>query len=564
MIPANSREPTRTGRYRRLMGVFLHPAQPDFITRSEAEAWSALKGQLRDGDALLHGLRITDPVNGDIEIDLLVLMPDLGAAIVEVKGGLISYAQGHVKQSAGDNPRTIDPFTQAMNQMHSLVRYVKHQPTWSRGPLRTAWLACFPDTVITGPMGPQGHREVLIGKEDLDDAAEIIEKCLGNPYNTRPVPAEGWVEDLIALILGPPRPEEIPSRVARRLARVEELAAEQEALLSFVSPNPRYVVSGSAGTGKTWLAVEQAKRWAREGMRVAFVTYGRGVATLVKSMAAEMPRRDRPDFIGTFHELGNRWGVSAPPGSKQDYWDIEIPRQMVEAASGVGPGERFEAFVVDEAQDFADSWWPALLSGARSSDDVRLAIFRDDEQAVFKDRSGMPNLDLVHFALDRNLRNAKEIVDLFRPLISANPRARAGEGLGIEFVPCSRGELIDTANDVVEDLFERRGWLPDDIALLTTAHRHDIQKMLDHDKDAYWASLWDNDVFHGTVSGFKGLERPAVVLTVDGFLDHVIPRQVMYVGMSRARDLLVVVGDPAEIEAAVGPATMKRLLEYSR
>jgi len=546
------------------MGVHLFPEQPDFANRSEAEAWKAIKGQLRDGDALLHGLRITDPVDGDIEIDLLVLMPERGAAVVEVKGGLISYAKGQVTQSAGENPRVIKPFKQAMKQMHALIRYVKHQPTWSRGPLRATWLTCFPDTVVTGPIGPQGSLDVLIGKEQLADAAELIEKRLGNPHNTTGLPAEGWVEHLLDLLLGPPRPEEVPSRVARRLARAEELAAQQEALLSFVSPNPRYVVTGSAGTGKTWLAVEQAKRWAKEGKRVAFVTYGRGVATLVQSLAAEMPRRERPDFTDTFHQLAHSWGILAPPGSSQAYWDIEIPRQMIEAAPTMDPGHRFDAFVVDEAQDFADSWWPALLSSARSIDDVHLAIFRDDEQAVFKDRAGRPEIDLVHFTLDRNLRNAKEIVDLFRPLISANPRARGGDGFGVEFVPCERSNVITTSDDVVEELFEQRGWLPEDIALLTTAHRHDLQKEIDHDKDAYWSTLWDNDVFHGTVAGFKGLERAAVVLAVDGFHEGLDPAKVMYAGMSRARDLLVVVGDPKEIEAAVGRAAMKRLRECTR
>jgi hypothetical protein len=546
------------------MGVFLHPEHPDFATESEREAWKALKGQLRDGDALLHGVRITDPVNGDIEIDLLVLMPERGAAVVEVKGGQIAYAEGNLTQIDAYGTRTIDPFTRAMEQMHSLRRYIEHQPSWSRGHLRAAWLVCFPHTVVTGAMGPQGSQDVLIGRDDLPDAAEIIEKRLGNRHDTTRVPAEGWVTDVVELLLGPPRPEEIPSRVARRLELVDELAAQQEALLSFISPNPRYVVTGSAGTGKTWLAVEQARRWAKDGMRVAFVTYGRGVVTLVQALADQMPRREQPDFIGTFHQLGHRWGIVAPQDSDQDYWDIEIPKQMIEAASGMDLGQRFDAFVVDEAQDFADSWWPALLSGARSIDDYRLAIFRDDEQAVFRDRAGRPDVDLAHFVLDRNLRNAKEIVDIFRPLISANPRSRAGEGLGIEFIPCSRDDVIRSADDIVEELFEKRGWLPEHIALLTTAHRHDLQREKDHDKEAYWASLWDNDVFHGTVSGFKGLERPAIVVAVDGFHEGVIPAQVIYVGMSRARDLLVVVGDPAELEAAVGPAVMRRLAEYSR
>jgi len=546
------------------MGVFLHPEHPEFVTESEREAWKALKGQLRDGDALIHGIRITDPVDGDIEIDLLVLLPELGAAVVEVKGGQITYSGGKVTQADGHGTREIDPFTRAMQQMHSLRRYVEHSPQWSRGHLRAAWLACFPHTSVTGSMGPQGHRDVLIGRDDLPDAAEIIEKRLGSRHDTTRVPAEGWVEDVIDLLLGPPAPEQIPSRVARRLARVEELAAQQEALLSFISPNPRYVVTGSAGTGKTWLAVEQARRWAKEGKRVAFITYGRGVVTLVTALANDMERRERPDFIGTFHQLGYQWGITAPPDSDQAYWDVEIPRQMIDAAAAMDLGQRFDAFVVDEAQDFADSWWPPLLASARSIDDVHIAIFRDDEQAVFRDRAGRPDIDLVHFALDRNVRNAKEIVDIFRPLISANPRARAGEGLGIEFIACPSDSVIRTADDVVEDLFEQRGWLPDDIALLTTAHRHYLQKEKDHDKEAYWSSLWDNDVFHGTVAGFKGLERSAIVLAVDGFHEGVNPAQVMYVGMSRARDLLVVVGDPTEVEAAIGPAAMKRLAEYAQ
>ena len=546
------------------MGAFLHPEQPDFATDSERDAWKAIKGQLRDGDALIHGIRITDPVDGDIEIDLLVLLPEIGAAVIEVKGGQITYAQGKVMQADAYDTREIDPFTRAMQQMHSFRRYIEHQPTWSRGHLRAAWLTCFPHTTVDGAMGPQGLREAIIGREDLPDAAEIIEKRLGNHHDTTRVPGPGWVEDVVELLLGPPAPEEIPSRVARRLARVEELASQQEALLSFVSPNPRYVVTGSAGTGKTWLAVEQAKRWAHEGLRVAFVTYGRGVTTLVQALVDEMPRRDRPDFVGTFHQLGYSWGVVAPEGSDQDYWDVEIPRLMIEASGAMDPGQRFDAFVVDEAQDFADSWWPALLSSARAIDDVRLAIFRDEEQAVFRDRAGMPDVPLVPLTLDRNLRNAKEIVDLFRPLISAKPRARSGEGLGIEYIACSREEVISMADAAVEELFEQRGWLPEHIALLTTAHRHDLQKEKDHDKDAYWSSLWDTDVFHGTVAGFKGLERPAVVLAVDGFHDGVVPAQVMYAGMSRARDLLIVVGGPEEIEAAVGPATMKRLREYER
>ena len=63
-------------------------------------------------------------------------------------------------------------------------------------------------------------------------------------------------------------------------------------------------------------------------------------------------------------------------------------------------------------------------------------------------------------------------------------------------------------------------------------------------QDAYWASYWENDdLFYGHVLGFKGLERPAIVLAVNGFRHEERAREMLYVGLSRARDLLVVCGD---------------------
>lgn len=65
--------------------------------------------------------------------------------------------------------------------------------------------------------------------------------------------------------------------------------------------------------------------------------------------------------------------------------------------------------------------------------------------------------------------------------------------------------------------------------------------------------------FYATVPGFKGLERPAIVLAVDGFRDEAIARETLLVGMSRARDQLVVCGDPEEIRKAGGKELLKKL-----
>jgi ATP-dependent exoDNAse (exonuclease V) alpha subunit len=55
------------------------------------------------------------------------------------------------------------------------------------------------------------------------------------------------------------------------------------------------------------------------------------------------------------------------------------------------------------------------------------------------------------------------------------------------------------------------------------------------------------DVFFGTVQGFKGLERSVVVLAINGIHANASQKEMLYVGMTRARDRLVVVGTKTTI-----------------
>ena len=67
------------------------------------------------------------------------------------------------------------------------------------------------------------------------------------------------------------------------------------------------------------------------------------------------------------------------------------------------------------------------------------------------------------------------------------------------------------------------------------------------------------DVFYGHVLGFKGLERPAVVLAVNGSREEARAREMLYVGLSRARDLLIVCGELEVIRRVGGDGVVRRL-----
>lgn len=166
----------------------------------------------------------------------------------------------------------------------------------------------------------------------------------------------------------------------------------------------------------------------------------------------------------------------------------------------------------------------------------------------------------VRLRLDDNLRNTEPIAQTSRDLAPQGLACRGGKGAPVRFVACPTEEAIGTADDEVERLLEE-GWPSSAVALLTTGHRYPEQVNRERaGRDAYWQDFWaGDDVAYGHVLGFKGLERPAVVLAVNGFARPERPREALYVGLSRARDQLVVCADPALLVEVAGEAILRRL-----
>ena len=232
---------------------------------------------------------------------------------------------------------------------------------------------------------------------------------------------------------------------------------------------------------------------------------------------------------------------------------------MEQLAVDLLDGQRFDAIVVDEAQDFADSWWEPLLIALRDPDAGGLYVFSDEGQRVF-DRQGTPPVPLVPLILDQNIRNTRQIATAFQPLADHPMRYLGGDGPEVRFVACDPDEALDVGDDQVEMLLTE-GWRPEDVALLTTGSRHPEQVARQAEGTAaYWDSFWDAEqVFYGHVLGFKGLERRAVVLVVNDRYHLERARERLYVGLSRARDELVVCGDPDFITQCGGTDLARRL-----
>ena len=284
-----------------------------------------------------------------------------------------------------------------------------------------------------------------------------------------------------------------------------------------------------------------------------------GLAEFLRRRVATWRPKERPAYVGTFHGLGIDWGVPAGTDDDSGYWEHRLPDQMVALAGALPEDQRFDAVVIDEAQDFAESWWPAVVAALRSPDDGELYVFAGERQRVFA-RQGRPTVALTPFNLNENLRKTKQIAGTFGSLTPTRMRNRGGNGVPVRFVPCASEDAVAAADDAADALLEE-GWPHEAVALLTTYHRHPVQVERQQDgQDSYWKTFWEgDDLFYGHVLGFKGLERPAVVLAVNGFRDEARAREMLYVGLSRARDLLVVCGDLELIRRVGGEAVVRRL-----
>jgi ATP:corrinoid adenosyltransferase len=533
--------------------------EPRLTTKSEKVVWRALCAQTGDEDLLLPNVRVTDK-GEDLEVDVLVGFAGLGVVAVEVKGRGIRY-DGQ-RWRIGD--RYVDPVEQARRGMYAVRDSLYRHPRWgSRPRIRFAHAVVFPfDTVDEAFTLPDCPRWRIVDRTELDDLAARLRDLLNRDDRYRGAD----LDDLDALdewrYGRMPLQRDLLRLADDREAEADRLTQDQGALLDAIRLLPRAEIRGGPGSGKTWLALEQARRLARHGRRVALLCYSRGLASFLTRRTEGWDRKDTPAYIGTFHGLGNEWGIEVRLDNDTDrrYWEQDLPNQMAEAAKALPEGKRFDAVVVDEVQDFAEAWWDTLLAALKDEETGQVYVFADEGQRVFPRFADAP-ISMPTLLLDQNLRNTRQIADAFGSLGATRMRAVGGDGPQVTFVGCTAEQALGCADDQVEILLDE-GWRPRDIALLTTGSRHPLQhERVDfHGQDGYWASYWDDDQpFYGHVLGFKGLERRAVVLAINEPQVRDRSRERLYVGMSRATDKLVICGDPEHVRAVAGEATLARL-----
>lgn len=539
----------------------LIPAEPTFANHTEQVVWEKLRDQLGDDDLLIANRRLTDR-RKDHEADLIVGFAGAGVVVVEIKGSTVWIEDDQWFQQWHGKPKKIDPVDQARTSKFAFRDWVCDHPQWGRrSHIRWAHAVVLPYTRVDDDFGTtDAPRWMVAGKNDLEHLGDFLRSIAAEQDNDKRLLDHVDIGAIVDIINTPMLSQrDLIGEAAEREDIAEHLTQQQAVILTAAQYIPRLEVRGGAGSGKTWLAIEQARRLGHAGKRVALICYSRGLAAWMERRVSGFTHKERPGYVGTFHGLGVEWGAERGSDLDSDFWERRLPAQMVELGHALPDGKRFDAIVIDEAQDFADSWWPAV-EAALKSDDSGLYVFSDEGQRVFSRFGGAPP-DLVPLVLDHNLRNTRQIAATFSELAPIKMRLGQLDGPEVELVECASDDALRMADDQV-DLLMDSGWRCQDIAVLATGSRHPEQTARQEDgPEAYWNSFWDKEqVFYGHVLGFKGLERRAIVLAVNDSVQRDRARERLYVGLSRARDQLVVCGDPDYIAEVGGPSVLRRLL----
>ncbi len=528
---------------------------PMLPTESSAERrlYEGFLEQLDDAYVVYHSVDwvlagANEPNQG--EADFVVAHPEAGVLVLEAKGGGLSYDPATKRWSqsghGGSHLLDEDPFHQAKDEMHSLVAILEAQPGWGRWRPSYGFGLAFPDGWYEHDAHPGAPAAVVIDRDDMERLAHRVAEIMRYwRRDGRRFGAEGM--DALALALGYRVEVRAPLKLEfdEEDKKIVELTQDQAWILAFVTHRKRAAVTGPAGCGKTLLAVEIAKRLAFSGRPTLLTCFNKGLAKYLRQCTEGAANLD----VAHFHELCVRTAREAglqlteattEPGSP--YFEHRLPELLEQAARELGP--RYDAMVVDEAQDFREWWWPALLALHRDPDEGTLYLFADDNQNLY---GGSLPLDPEHRCppLPANLRNTERIHEFVSVFYRGDekPAARGPHGRPPEILGYKDDrDLAHLLAVVLTNLVEEEDVPLEDIVVLTPSGKEKSRLRARDRVDGFRLAdeVEPGTVLTASVHGFKGLERPVVILAELGDKHEEDLAQYLYVGGSRARNHLIV------------------------
>ena len=531
-----------------------------------------------NGWTVLHSLGLARRTTGPYgEIDFVVIIPDEGILCLEIKGGRVSCENGiwrTMDRYGNIAELRKSPFMQARDSMFALRRKIIDHfgqgSSESHCPI--VFAVMFPD-VVCPPVTPEFERLDVIDANDLRrPMSSSIDGIVRNrlrefqPRIGERYPTPSQLRSILAYL----RPDfdlvvAKSVSLARTEARLMSLTEEQYARLDELEENPRCFFEGAAGTGKTLLALEYARRAKKTGARVLLVCFNRLLGDWLK-----LQTEGTGITAGTWHETLREIIASSSVGeefsehertalNKEDL--VTLFEELYPFYGEIALEELdtpFDILVMDEAQDLFGQATLDLMNRTIRGGFAggTWGIFGDFTRQSLYDNPSGSMVDLSEYSghfvkakLTLNCRNTRRIAEETAIVggFSTPPYKLGHEaGMPVEHrywkTPYNLVKtLTETINRLASD-----GVPVDDVMILSPRRlENSALAAVEHICDvplvdcSRTLDATQRCIRFSTIHSFKGLESQVVVMVDIEKVDDDRSQSLLYVGMSRARSLLI-------------------------
>lgn len=513
----------------------------------ELETLELFERELDDSYTVYHGVHWTNVERKNYaiygEIDFAVVGPSGKLLLIEQKTGVLNETDKGLEKEYFDSTKKV-PFQIARNA-HGLQHRLK-QALKGESIFVDSILYC-PDYKIK-KLGTAGiDPERIVDAPRKDKLIEIIRSIIppGEVDSQAQEHLHQFLSDLLELV---PEVNAIIGHADKMYTRVSGGLSEWARKITF-SPF-RLRVIGTAGSGKTQLALSVYRESIKQGRKPLYVCYNRSLADHVAKLAPE------GGLVTGYHQLADR--VARLVGAGIDHKKSGSFMQMEAVLDKFSPDteQKYDDLIIDEGQDFKPKWAENLLRFLRPEGE---AWWMEDPLQNVYSRDPLPLDGWVTIRSDANFRTPKKVLSAINRILALTPPVESCspmEGDDVEVIVYEdKSDLISKTVEAIDRAIEL-GYDAKQVAVLSFRGRessvltpftqignHKLRSPIHGKYDEFGnPEICDGDIIIDSVHRFKGQTAPCVVLTEIDFaqLDENSKTRI-FVGATRATLKLILV-----------------------
>jgi hypothetical protein len=512
MIPHNLPKTIRSNAEKILFKIFAEELSDDYIV-FHGTWWQHIKYIIQDREA-----------------DFIIIHPDKGILILEAKRGQIRYDSIDKTWYQNENIMTISPFQQAREIKYKFLDFLSKYREFESKDFCIGQCISFTDIdYVESGLPSESPQEILILRPHLSN----INHCISSIFNYYKAEAK-------KVSLGEHRTQQIidlisPSTSFKKYMvndigeiqqEIFKLTEHQFDVLTNLCLQNQSVILGCAGSGKTQLAIEKAKRLCQHQIKTC-VTCKSSYLTLYLTASLQ-------------DEIQNGYCLV------YNYKDIRALNLNLEF--------NCEAIIVDEGQDFGTEEIEQLKHLIQS--DGIFYIFQDSNQNLSKKITPYA-LSVNATVLNKNCRNTHQIFEYAEPFVSCKHPITSSLVKGKDVIQREYKETDEILKLLEEDivyLVDKENVLTMQIIILTDMYPLSKSILFDNLKLNQFElkqyspnNIVPNVIQWSNIGIYKGLENDIVILCFEK-QKTLIPSNWdianRYIGVTRARSLLIIYESP--------------------